>query len=118
MVLSVKGFRDEAGVFSLAVVRLAENNGKGLEPCAIAAENARHGTGVNATGQEHPDRNVAHHMHVDGLRYCAMEFVFDLLAFGVIGRNITTTVLLRASQVPIHLLTERAVFPNQRVSWR
>jgi hypothetical protein len=48
-----------------------------------------------------------------------MEFVFNVAAFGLIRRNIgVTRLLLACSQVPIHLLAERAIFPNEGVAGR
>ena len=119
MVLGMKSFRHEARVFRLAVVRFAKNNRKGVEPCTIATENARHCAGVNATRQEHTHRNITHHMHMDGLSDCRVDFFFNTLAAGLIERNVRAAdLLLTCSQVPIHFLADRAVLPNQGVPGR
>src|SRR5258708_10602950 len=91
MVLGVEGFCYEAGVFSLAVVCLAKNDGESIEPRTIPAENTRYRAGVDATRQEYAHRNIAHHMHLYGLSQCRMEFVFNVAAFGVIRGNVGIT---------------------------
>ena len=68
VVLGADGLRDVAGVGELAVFGFLVADGEGLDgPVEVALHESGDGGRIDAAGEKHAERDVAHQTHADGL---------------------------------------------------
>src|SRR5260370_40018783 len=97
MVVGWKRSGNGAGMFGFGKISLAEYQGEGAGRHTASAQNADQRAGINASGEEYADGNVADQLQADGLFQERAQIRRRAASFLHRGREWLAIVIVRVS---------------------